>query len=425
MKPHDRRPDWRSPTFWLWAIRTCDAKPVVLHAWFPAVKRGTWRSRKAKAALAHSITFPHASHSNVHDWPENPPDDWPREGAEPEQVGEVRGYRETVERMADGSARSDRLLALDAARCKDDDYLLTAHGFDPDEWEVIAARSSLWEQSTREGESVPLYASRITVRPRVPVLDLEALVAALNAVEPVTVEMPEPNGDKLLELDLFDMHWGVADLDHYQPTLARVLALMGASGASDLLLPIGSDWFHNDDFRGRTAKGTIIAGMDFTRAWADSLAFVTTVVLHALELGMAVHLVYVKGNHDESMSWAFVQALKERFPQVEVEDSIQERKLYVRGRVAVGLTHGDKGVRDLDRVFLAEFRDFAAARVKEIHGGHIHHEVTDDRYGVMVRRLPTAGKVDQWSRDQGYVGACRRFAAFVYGADALEAIHYV
>jgi hypothetical protein len=51
--------------------------------------------------------------------------------------------------------------------------------------------------------------------------------------------------------------------------------------------------------------------------------------------------------------------------------------------------------------------------------------VTDDRYGVMVRRLPTAGKVDQWSRDQGYVGACRRFAAFVYSPDSLEAIHYL
>ena len=424
MKPHDRRPDWRNPAFWLWAIRTCDAKPVVLAAWFPYVKPGTWHARKAWAAKNLGITFPHVSHSNVHDWPENPPDDWPREG-EPEQVAEVRGYRETVERMADGSQRSDRLLALDAARCKDDAYLLEQHGFDPDEWEVIAARSSLWEQSTREGESVPLYASRITVRPRVPVLDLAAFVAALGALEPVVVEAPEPSGDRLLEVDLFDMHWGVAYLDHYRPTLGRVLALLDAAGPSDLLLPVGSDWFHNDDFRGRTAKGTIIDTMDFTRAWADALAFVAAIVTYALTLGIRVHVVYIKGNHDESMAWAFVQALKERFPQLAVEDSIQERKLHLHGSVAIGLTHGDKGVRDLDRVFLAEFRDFAAASVKEIHGGHIHHEVTDDRYGVMVRRLPTAGKVDQWSRDQGYVGACRRFAAFVYNTDALEAIHYV
>jgi len=425
MNPRDRRPDWHSPAFWLWAIRTCDARPAILAEWFPRWTHSTWKHRKIYARTTLGINFPEVSRCNVHDWQANPPDDWPREHEQPDVVQQTRGYRETVETLADGSCRSDRLLELDAERCKEPDYLLTAHGFDPEAWEVVAARSSLWESASRDGDSVPLYASRITAKPRVPVLDLEALVAALSGVEAVSVDAPPASGDKLLEVDLFDMHWGVAYLDHYRPTLARVLALVDATDACELLLPIGSDWFHNDNFRATTAKGTPIDGMDFIRAWADALTFVTTVVLHAIEAGMRVAVVYVKGNHDESMAWAFVQLLKARFPQVACDDAIQERKLHTFGDVAVGLTHGDKGGRDLDRAFLAEFREFAAASVKEIHGGHIHHEVTDDRYGVMVRRLPTAGKVDQWSRDLGYVGACRRFAAFVYSADSLEAIHYL
>lgn len=428
MTARERRPDWHSPAFWLWAIRACDARPAVLAEWFPRWARSTWKHHKIHARTALRIDFPPATRSNAHDWPADPPDDWPREGAEPQEIRERDGYRETFTTAADGSCTSDRLLELDANRCKDPEYMLEAHGFDVAEWELVTAKNNVWNVFSKsdDGHVVStLYSSKITARPRVPVLDLNALVEALCGVEPVTVDAPPPSGDKLLEVDLFDMHWGVAYLDHYRPTLARVLSLLDATDARELLLPIGSDWFHNDNFRATTAKGTPIAGMDFIGAWADALAFVSGIVLHALGAGMRVCVVYVKGNHDESMSWAFVQLLRERFPQVVIDDDIQERKLHTFGEVAIGLTHGDKGGRDLDRAFLAEFREFAAARVKEIHGGHIHHEVTDDRYGVMVRRLPTAGKVDQWSRDLGYVGACRRFAAFVYSPDSLEAIHYL
>jgi len=423
-----RRPDWKSPAFWLWAIRTCNAKPVILHDWFPCVTAGTWTARKRWAATHLGIEFPVCPHSSARGTPD-PPGDWPREGAtHVTEAGTRDGYRETIETKADGTCISDRLLALELERCKDPAYLLDSHGFDPESWDLVAARNNVWNVYSKgdDGHDVStLYASRITVRPRVPVLDLAALVEALRAVGPVEVEPGPPSGDRLLELDLFDMHWGVAYADHYRPTLARILRLIESTDARELLLPIGSDWFHNDDFRSRTAKGTQIDGMDFVRAWRDALAFVATIVTAALERGIAVRVVYVKGNHDESMSWAFVQLVKERFPQVDVEDSIQERKLHLYERVAIGLTHGDKATKDLDRLFLAEFPEFAAAAVKEIHGGHIHHEVTNDRYGVMVRRLPTAGKIDQWSRDRGYVGVCRRFAAFVYAPDALESIAYV
>jgi len=40
------------------------------------------------------------------------------------------------------------------------------------------------------------------------------------------------------------------------------------------------------------------------------------------------------------------------------------------------------------------------------------------------RWLPTAGKTDTWSIDQGHVGAVKRFAAFVYGPDTRPSTTY-
>jgi hypothetical protein len=124
------------------------------------------------------------------------------------------------------------------------------------------------------------------------------------------------------------------------------------------------------------------------------------------------------------MSWAFCKMLAAMFPQVECDLAIQERKVHRFGGVCVGWTHGDKG-RDLDRIFLAEFPEFAGAPVREVHSGHFHHEQARDTNGVMVRVLPTAGVTDQWSRDKGYVGSNKRFQLFEYSTDALTAIRYV
>ena len=195
------------------------------------------------------------------------------------------------------------------------------------------------------------------------------------------------------------------------------------------MLVIGQDLFHNDDFRGRTSSGRQIEAVNMVQAWDFAKTFYFAICEASLKNAAAVKLLYSVGNHDESMAWAFVQLLKERYPQIEVDDSLAPRKVIAWERCFIGVTHGankSSADQDLRGQFTIEFpTKFAAAQVREIHAGHLHHEKAGDIYGVMVRRLASGVPTDAWHNTEGYVGAHKRFMAFEWLPSKLKAIYYM
>src|SRR5699024_2530106 len=79
--------------------------------------------------------------------------------------------------------------------------------------------------------------------------------------------------DYMLEIPLFDMHFGIADYDYYKPVLLQVIELIKQRTYKEINIIIGQDLFHNDDFRGRTASGREIEYTDITKAWEDARRF--------------------------------------------------------------------------------------------------------------------------------------------------------
>jgi len=356
-----------------------------------------------------------------------------RKELEAEHKADPDNYGESVEIREDGSCTSDKLIAMNAEQCKSREYMLTVHGFDPAEWEIVTARNNIWNMASKrigakgqtDGHDIAvLYSSKITVRPLTSRFDIDAICAAVAKLTPHRITRPRTTTGGMLEISPDDMHWGIATAEHYRPTRERMVAAISERKRDEVVLTIGSDLFHNNGFRGTTASGTQIECIDFTSAWDDAADFFMAIIPAALAHSARVVVKYVKGNHDEAMAWAFCKMLAAMFPQCEFDLAIEERKVHRYGEVCVGFTHGDKG-RDLDRIFLAEFPDFYSAAVREIHSGHLHHESAKDTNGVMVRVLPTAGVTDQWSRDKGYTGSNKRFQIFEYSTDALTAIRYV
>lgn len=240
---------------------------------------------------------------------------------------------------------------------------------------------------------------------------------------------PIPKASKaMLEIPLFDMHFGVADMAYYEETLLRVLDLMQKDYFDTVLIVIGQDLLHNDDFRGRTTKGTQIEKVDMEKAWEDAETFFINVISTAQNRADKVRVVYSHGNHDESMSWAFVKLLERVFPEVAFDTEKKPRKAVLWEGCFVGFSHAEYAKsrpEDLFAQFAVEYSaEFAPASVREIHTGHLHSERGRD-VGAMVRRLPTGGKTDEWSRDQGFVGAHKRFMVFRYEQCRLASIHYV
>ena len=257
------------------------------------------------------------------------------------------------------------------------------------------------------------------------------LEAIREIVEPFVYEQNDyANATRMLEIPLFDMHWGVAFMDYYEPVLNDILDIITSRKWDKIVLPFGQDFFHNDSIiNGQTTKGTNIEKVDMIRAVKEGRHFVYTLIDTAIKNANEVRVLYTPGNHDRSTSWMFMQVLLERYGSSVVDDSLEYRKVITYGKNAIMITHGDSKqatAKNLAHIFPISFaEEFANTSVREVHAGHLHHESEADIYGVMVRRLSSGGKLDDWSNRQDFVGTHRRFMIFEWDKKKLASIHYI
>lgn len=263
-------------------------------------------------------------------------------------------------------------------------------------------------------------------------LDIEELVNTLKeSIEPYGYEPKIYDAaDRMLEIPLFDMHWGISFMEDYEPVLNEVLNLIYSRHWDKIIIPFGQDYFHNDSIvNATTTKGTAIDKVDMIRAVKEGRQFITTIIDAALNNSNETKVYYSPGNHDRSVTWMFMQVLLERYGPEIVDDSMEYRKVFTYGKNSVMVTHGDSKqatAKNLSNIFAISFpEEFAQADVREVHAGHLHHEKEGDIFGVMIRRLSSGVAVDDWSNRQDYIGTHRRFMIFEWDLDHLRSIHYV
>lgn len=337
------------------------------------------------------------------------------------------GYKEKFEIKSDGTHYKDALIEMSEEESKDPDYIMRKLGYNPNKWELINVKASVWHYRDKNSENPKhQYAIQARLKPKTNGIDLDRLLKVVQGVKPIEIKKEPLKPDKkLLEVSIYDPHFGITDYEYYKPTQAKIIDKIEL-GWEEVLFVIGQDMLHNDNMRGTTAKGTVIQQVDMVQAWEDASMFYEPMIKLALETSNNVKIIYSKGNHDESMSWAFVQYLKAKFPQAEFDDSFQERKIHTFGDIFIGFTHGDKARKELHNIFPAEFPlEWAKAKIKEIHIGHLHKEDMKDVYGTVIRTLSTKNKTDQWHKDNGFIGNNKRFMLFEYSTDELLSIHYV
>ena len=259
---------------------------------------------------------------------------------------------------------------------------------------------------------------------------LEELLEAIKDNTPIAQVQPKANkqADGMLEIPLFDMHFGIADLEFYRNTLEEILGIISSKHWDKIVIPIGQDLFHNDSIaKGITTQGTLIDKVDLKKAIYDAKTFYFNLIDRAIESANEVSVIYSPGNHDKTVGWMFVEILKTRYGDI-VDDSLAERKAIWWNGCFIGITHGDKNtdnVNGLRGKFTVEFPTlFAMAKVREIHTGHLHREDSRDEYGVQVRRMSSGNKDDDWTMSEGYKSQ-KRFMLFEWMPNRLKSIHYV
>lgn len=282
-------------------------------------------------------------------------------------------------------------------------------------------------QVSKSGEIVQAW-----IRQNVNEFDLEELVAALKtSVEPYAYTPKcDPEADRMLEIPLFDMHWGVSYMEDYESVLDEILSLVHSRHWDRIVIPFGQDFFHNDSVANpTTTKGTVVDKVDMIRAVKEGRQFITAIIDAALNNSNEVRVLYTPGNHDRSVTWMFMQVLLERYGADVVDDTMEYRKAFTYGKNSIMVTHGDSKqatAKNLSHIFAVSFpEEFAQATIREVHAGHLHHEKEGDIFGVMIRRLSSGVTVDDWSNRQDYVGTHRRFMIFEWDRNSLRSIHYV
>ena len=260
---------------------------------------------------------------------------------------------------------------------------------------------------------------------------IEELLEALRDNTPAVQVYPQKHeqAEGMLEIPLFDMHFGIADLEYYKDTLAEILDIIQSKRWDKIMIPVGQDLFHNDSIaNGITTKGTLIEKVGLKKAVYDAKVFYYNIIDAAIENANDVKVIYSPGNHDKTVGWLFAQILLERYGKDIVDDSMADRKAVLWNGCFIGITHGDKKTdtaQGLRGKFTIEFPAlFAVAKVREIHTGHLHRESCLDEYGVQVRRMSTGNKDDEWTITEGYKSQ-KRFMLFEWMPNKLRAIYYV
>ena len=258
----------------------------------------------------------------------------------------------------------------------------------------------------------------------------EELLEAIRANTPIAQVQPKVSkeAEGMLEIPLFDMHFGIADLEFYRDALEEILRIIYSKRWEKIVIPVGQDLFHNDSItKGVTTKGTPIEKVNLKQAVYDAEVFYFNLIDTALQYANEVSVIYSPGNHDKTVGWFFARILKTRYGDI-VDDSTKERKAVWWNGCFIGITHGDKHTdtpNGLRGKFTMEYPTlFATAKVREIHTGHLHREDGKDEYGVQVRRMSTGNKDDDWTTEEGFKSQ-KRFMLFEWMPNRLKSIHYV
>lgn len=329
---------------------------------------------------------------------------------------------ERLEILSDGQRISERILALTAEQLNSPEELLKAHGFSPDEWSIDRATSNLWH-GQREGELVPLYQSKIHVKPNANPYRLILSEIKTNAVPfEIEPEYEEPTTRNLV-VNINDTHFGANSYGDYIDSQQVIINQIN-QGYHTVVINLAGDLLETDNFKHTTASGTRLDNTNLTSAWADLTAYVEPIVMASIRSSRKVRVIYLRGNHSESMEWAFVQYLKARFPQVQMDDSIKYHKAILLGKVFLGFSHGYKNSKNLPINFaIKEAKLWGQAEHREIISAHNHREST--LQGAIHRILPTRAKEGEYVEENNFVSSHKSFQLFEYSTDNISAIYYV
>ena len=350
----------------------------------------------------------------------------------------------------DGSWTSNMLLSMTEEQSKDSDYILKAHGFDTDKWQITSLRNSVRQVISKQDGVITLYASYLTVKPvsenELSLSKIEEFFDNLDrnySLPKLNIEQSvNYDGDSMLLIDIADLHMNLqASLfttgNEYNCDIAEklffhviedILRRTKIYKFKEIVFCVGGDMLNGDNLSGSTTKGTAQdSDIHFYDAY-ERLCAMTIKAIDILKDISIVKVIYVMGNHDEVTGFKLAKYIDAWFrneDRVEVDYKPLARKYVLFGKTLLCFAH-DGNVKKLPMIIADEAREYwSKAETTEVFLQHLHTEqVLMEENNMRIQRLPTISGRSKWSSDKGY-GSKRQCKAFVFDyMDGLRDVLY-
>ncbi|WP_273706154.1 helix-turn-helix domain-containing protein [Leuconostoc mesenteroides] len=328
----------------------------------------------------------------------------------------------------DGSTTSTTTIEnMNREKAKDVDFVLRAHGFNPEDWDIVSAKSNFWQQNSVEKGLIDLCQSKITVKPKLDdELTPQDIANLFTAdIKPYTVKQVARDTHNLV-VPLPDLHFGITTMLDVKGHLDRLLELINKGYKTIVIEQLG-DLFHSSQmWSSQTLKGTLLDEVNMVQAVEDAKQFFDVLVTAALKKSTTLHIKQMAGNHSGNMEYMFMEYLKAKYPQAVIKNNIKFRDAYLLDNVGIMLAHGDLAPKNLPMLMANEFGGvWSLSHSKEIHKGHFHKEKTVDEGGVISRQLGTVKPNDKYEIMNGWTLSKKELYALEYDSDKLVAEWHV
>lgn len=349
-------------------------------------------------------------------------------------------YKSETSINKDGTYSSKKLIEMNDEQSKDPDYILNAHGFDPDFWKLVSARNNIRNASRKDG-IVTMYASYITVKP---IDDGEISLRKIGeffdnldrnySLPSLNADYSYLDGNKLLLIDIADLHMNLQASvfttgNEYNCDIAEelffhviedIMTRTQRYDFEEVVFCIGGDMLNADSLAGTTTKGT---PQDNDVHYYDAYERMCAMTIKAIDIlkdTCKVNVVYVMGNHDEMTGFKlakYVDAWFRNDDRVEVDYRPVARKYKLYGNTLLCFAHDGKAQK-LPAIIANEAREYwSQAETVEVFLQHMHTEqVLMEDNNIRIQRLPTISGRSKWSADNGY-GAKRQCKSFIFDSE--------
>jgi hypothetical protein len=333
---------------------------------------------------------------------------------------------------------------------------LAAAEVDLSVWEVESYTANKWDMAAKTStrkvgkehwvndlSAIELWQVKVKLKRKLPKPIADAIAELVKVQYIPQVYKQLPLVDKhLLEISLYDTHFGKLcwgpetgnsyDLKtsktYYLNAVERLLGRVSGYPIDRILLPIGNDFFHINNWINTTAKGTI---QDVDSRMSKIFEVGCSAVIQAIDRCLTiapVDVLWIPGNHDPETSWfmaKFVEAWYRDMPMCRVNTDPMWRKYVHYGCTLLGYAHGNEEKEaDLPNLMATEQPQlWARSTCRGWRLGHFHTKRTrkytagDTINGVTVDYLPSISGTDAWHFRKGYVGNPKAAEAWLWSEE--------